>query len=190
MQIFWPYTADERATGGQAVERIEPSSVGLENFMKIIDGYFGGQIKRVIAGQDLTSESNATGLGSGLSQVHENTFMRLVKLDAINLDETLTHQMINIIHKYSYPEDRFRLKFVSSVDRPDPLKYLEAAEKFKNMGGTLDEDEVRSVIGFTKPDADSTVLGGAGGGLGKVEPSEVVSKNAKRKSRGRAVTSA
>jgi hypothetical protein len=157
-QIFWPYVEGEKSLGGAAIERIEPSPVGVDNMLRIIQDYFGAQLKRYLVGQNLTSEAHATGLGSGLAEVHENTFMRLVALDAVNLQETLTDQLVGIIHKYSYPEDDFRLTYRIAVDKPDPLKYLEAASKFYEMGGSLDEDEVRGVLGFTKPDVDAAVL--------------------------------
>jgi phage gp29-like protein len=158
MQIFWPWTPDEKSLGGSGIERIEPSSVGMDNFLKIIKDYFGAQLKRYIVGQDLTSESNATGLGSNLASVHQNTFYRLVTFDSVNLQETLTEQLVRIIHKYSFPEDDFKLRLKIAVDKPDPKEYLDAAKAFFEMGGALDEDEVRSVLGFTRPDADSQVL--------------------------------
>lgn len=156
MQIFWPRTQD-KSFGGADIERIEPSSVGMTNFMEVINEY-RAELKRMIVGQDLTSESNATGLGSNLADVHQNTFMRLVSLDATNLEETFTTEFVNIIHKYSFPEDDFKLKFKIAVEKPDPKEYIEAAKSFIEMGGSIIEDEVRDVLGFTRPDTDDVVL--------------------------------
>lgn len=156
-QIFYPYMDSEKTLGGAAIQRIEPSAAGVQNIQGVIEK-FEDQIKRLIAGQNLTSESDSTGLGSNLADVHENTFMRLVALDATNLAETMTHQLVRIIHRHSFPEDDFDLKFVINVDKPDPVKYLEAASKFYEMGGELDEDEVRSVLGFSRPEAGNPVL--------------------------------
>jgi hypothetical protein len=156
-QIFWPRAPGE-LQGANGIERIEPSPVGVSNFLEVIREYFGAQLRRMIVGQSMTSEAHTSGMGSGLAEVHENTFMRLVTLDSVNLQETLTRELVAVIHRYSYPEDTFKLKVRIAVDRPDPEKYLAAADKFYQMGGALDEDEVRAVLGFTKPAPDADVL--------------------------------
>lgn len=167
-QIFFPYTQD-KTLGGAGIERIEPNPAGAQAFMDSINE-FNEQIKRLIVGQTLTSESGATGLGSGLAEVQENTFFRIVAMDATNLQETLTEQLVRIIHRHSFPEDDFKLSYKIPVDKPDPMKYLEAAEKFWGMGGALDEDEVREVLGFRKPTADSVVLRKGGTDLLGADP--------------------
>jgi hypothetical protein len=158
--VLFPVDPALAGKTGEDVERIEPSAVGIENMMKVLDEYYGAQIRRYLVGQDATSRPIPTGIGSKLAETHENTFGRIVKYDAINLQETLTHQLVRVIQKWSYPEATFKCKFVIDVEKPDVKEYMEGVKAFVDLGGEVDEDEVRSVLGLSKPDAGAKVLGG------------------------------
>lgn len=144
----------------EGVEYIEPNSAGLHNLMEVIDGYYNAQIRRYITGQDATSRPVPSGMNSGVAEAHQLTFSHLVKYDAINLQETLTRELVHVIQRWTFPEANFKCKFVISTDKPNPLEYLRAVREFIAAGGTVDEDEVRSVLGFSRPTADAAVLGG------------------------------
>lgn len=156
---LWPRDPDEPHSGAEGVERIEPSTAAVENLRVLIDTYEKA-IKLYILGQELTSESHATGLGSGVADAHENTFTRLVRFDAANLGETITREIVWIIQKHVFPDCDFKCRYIINVDRPDPDRLLGAVSMFVQMGGTVDEDEVRSLIGLKKPTGQSRVLGG------------------------------
>ena len=53
--------------------------------MRIIDQYFGSQIKRYIVGQDLTSESHGTGLGAAAEWVTIVLFAEVARRSFIPL---------------------------------------------------------------------------------------------------------
>jgi hypothetical protein len=63
-----------------------------------------------------------------------------------------------VIMKYNHPEDEFKCYFKTAVERPDPTQWLEAAKVFYDMGGKVKSDEVRSVMGFSRPAEGDDVL--------------------------------
>jgi hypothetical protein len=153
--IFPRYRSEPNA--GPGVQRVEPSPAGAQLLESLIVEYFDNVIRRFILGQSLTSEAAGTGLGSGVADLHADTFGRIVKFDAISLQETLTKDLVRVLAKYNFPELP-PPKFVFDVDKPNAAEVLEAAKSFYEMGGQVDEDELRGVLGLSKPQAGHSVL--------------------------------
>jgi phage gp29-like protein len=151
-QVFMPYQEGEKSLGA-AIERIEPDSAGVENLKGVVQ-YYDHQIKLLINGQELTSESKPTGLGSAISETHENTAFQITRLDSANLEETLTRDLVKVIHKYSFPNDKFDLKWKFAKRLPYPAETLQGIKTYFEMGGQVNQQEVADLLGITVPDAD------------------------------------
>lgn len=145
-------------TGGPGIERIEPSMAGAALMQSLVTEYFDAVMRRYILGQNLTTEAGATGLGSGLADLHGETFARYVKYDAVNLGDTLSTDLIAVLQKNSPYCDVPPLRFVFDVDKPNANETLQAAQVFFDMGGSIDEDQLRSVIGLEKPQPGHAML--------------------------------
>ena len=117
-------------------------------------------MRRFIVGQDSTSMPIKEGLGSRVSKVQENTFFRLVNLDCINLEDTITDELIAVLQEYNFPKARYKCKYKINMEKPEPSEWLKAAQIFLQMGGTIIESEARSILGFTAPQLGDEVLGG------------------------------
>lgn len=154
--ILFPRYRDN-STGGPGIQRVEPSLAGAQLLQTLVTQYFDAIIRRYILGQELTSEAGPTGLGSGLADLHGETFSRIIKYDAVNLAETLTTDLLWVLQKYNTP-GLPPLRFKFDVDKPNAREVLEAATAFYQMGGTIDESELRSVIGLAKPAAGHAML--------------------------------
>lgn len=154
--ILFPRYKDG-STGGPGIQRLEPSNSGAQLLQSLISGYFDEVIRRYILGQNLTSEARGTGMGSGVADLHADTFSRLVKYDAVNLGETLTTDLVWVIQKYLFP-GLPPMRLVFDVDKPNARDVLESAQAFYGMGGTVDEDELRSIIGLAKPQPGHSIL--------------------------------
>lgn len=148
---------------GPGMERQEAGTGGATFFQELLDGYFGAQIKRMIAGQNLTSESDATGLGSGLAEAHQDTFQQIVKYDSQNLEETLTNDYLWVLAKWNFPGIDWKPRFEIVVEDNDPEALLNAAKTFQEMGGDLGEDQVREIVGLAAPDESDRILKPMGG---------------------------
>lgn len=144
---------------GAGIDRVEVKTNGAEALIMLINEYFDRQIRSYILGQTLSSQAQSTGLGSEVAVFHQKTLYRILKYDAINLQETLSRDFVEVLRKYNYPALPANcIKLVFDLDRPQSKEYIEAAKTFQQMGGELDEDEVRSVMGFTRPQLGARTL--------------------------------
>jgi len=154
--ILFPRYRDN-TTGGPGVQRIEPGTAGASLLGNLVGNYFDSVIRRYILGQELSSSAKATGLGSGLADLHADTFSRIVKYDATALQETLTRDLVAVLARYTAPGVP-PPRFVFDVDKPNAVEVLEAARAFYEMGGEIDADELRGVLGLAKPEPGHAVL--------------------------------
>jgi len=141
------------------VERIEPSLAGAQALKEIITEYFGHQIKRYILGQTLTTEAHATGLGSNLASIHLDTFLQIVRYDAINLQETLTDQLVRRLVGWNWPAlDPLAFRFVIELERDDTREKLEAIQAAFNMGLKIRTADLRELLDLAEPGPDEDYL--------------------------------
>jgi hypothetical protein len=154
--ILFPRYRDN-TTGGPGFEHIEPSMAGAQLLESLVTQYFDAVIRRYILGQTLSQDTASTGLGSGVAELHADTFARLIKYDAMNLAETLTRDLISVLWRYNFPGVPAP-RFVFDVDKPNAAETLEAAKTFWEMGGEIDADELRSILGLSKPQPGAAVL--------------------------------
>src|SRR5262249_33143699 len=92
--ILMPRQPGENGAESFGIERGEPSTAGIDALKQIVHDFFARQIKRYISGQTLSSESDATGMGSGVANLHDSTFQQIVQYDAVKLEETLTQELL------------------------------------------------------------------------------------------------
>ena len=138
------------------VERIEPGFGGVDAVQNLLNGYYGHRIKRYILGQTLTSEADATGLGSDLASVQLGTFMDIVKYDATNAEESLTTDLVAPVQRWNFPRSaHIHLRFVLETSTPDAEKKLAAFRQAFDMGARIKESDVMEAVGAAIPtDAD------------------------------------
>jgi len=141
------------------VERIEPSLAGAQALKDIIVEYFGHQIKRYILGQTLTTEAHATGLGSNLASIHLDTFLQIVRYDAINLQETLTEQLVRRLAGWNWPHlDPRAFRFVIELEQDRTRERLEAVQAAFNMGLKIKSADLRDLLEISEPGPDEEFL--------------------------------
>jgi len=149
------------------VDLIQPNMAGAAAIKEIITEYFGHQIKRYILGQTLTTEAHPTGLGSNLASIHLDTFLQIVKYDAVNLQETLTHQLVARLVKWNFPHIvDCPLRFVIETDKPDAQERLQAIHAAYAMGLSIRARDVRALLGLAQPGPADEILSARGGGPG------------------------
>ena len=142
---------------------IEPGMAGVDLLKDLLERYFGHRIKRYILGQTLTSEADATGLGSGVADAHIDTLMQIVTYDATNLEETITQHTLRPMQGWNFPKSRnIRLRFVIRTEDEDMAEKLEAYQKAWTMGARLRAKDVMDMIGAAMPMGDEEVLSNQG----------------------------
>lgn len=154
-------TAD---TGQYGVEVIDPGFNGVETLHSLLTEYFGHRIKRYILGQVLSSESEATGLGSGVADLHSQTLLQILKSDATALQETLTSDLLDSliqinVQKGIWSEPGFRPRFVIETESPDVDKKLQAWTSLMDRGVKFRLTDLYNLVGAGIPGQDDGVSG-------------------------------
>jgi hypothetical protein len=145
---------------------IEPGLGGVSTTIDIIRTYFGHRIKRYILGQTLTSEADATGLGSGVADAHMATFADIVEYDARNLEETMTDDFVRVIQAVNFPKLwRMQPQFRIDTESPNVAAKMDAYQKAYDMGLKIKSSEVYDTIGASMPGNGDEILQSAGQGI-------------------------
>ena len=157
--VLVPVFPDENADL-YGVRHIEPGLAGIDALLNVIKEYFGHKIKRYIIGQTLTSEADATGLGSGVADAHLATLADICQYDARNLEETLTTDFLRPLQLWNFPKSAGHyLRFVIDTDEPNVKEKLESVSQAWQMGLKIKASDVADMIGISIPtDAEPAIF--------------------------------
>jgi len=151
------YGDGNRAVEG--VEYVDTASTGAELLLKLWK-HLEDIIERFIIGQNVSAGRESSGIGgTGEAAFAESTKAQITRLDAKNLGEFMTQEVISRIKTWTWPQYKnvnMRMRF--NVDRPDPTSWFQAAGQFIGLGGKIVEDEARSVLGAKEPQEGDKVL--------------------------------
>ena len=156
-QIILPF--DPSMPDSYRIEQIPPNTGGIGTLQNLIDDYFGNWVIRFILGQTLSMRSEATGLGSGVADLHRDSFLQVITYDAMNLEETLTNQIVNQLLAFNFPkfrEHNFQFKF--KVQDPKVEEILSGYRQAWEMGLKLKATDVMEAIGAEMPDDDEVSI--------------------------------
>jgi len=135
-----------------AIEHYEPGLQGVDALMNVIKEYFGHKIKRYILGQTLTSEAEATGMGSGVADAHMATFADIVEYDSRNLEETITEEILRPLQLWNFPGTRdVLLQFKIDNEAPNIKEKLDALKSVWEMGLEIKDSDLADVVGISLP---------------------------------------
>lgn len=147
---------------------IQPGLAGINTTIEIIKEYFGHKIKRYILGQTLTSEADATGLGSGVADAHLATFADIINYDAVNLEETITREILEVLQFSNFPASiGTLLQFKINTEADDIQGKMAAYKQAWDMGARLKASEIYDVLGSAIPGpGDETLFNPQLGAMG------------------------
>ena len=140
-----------------SVQRIEVGTTTPQLLQVLITDYFDSKIKEYILGQNLTSETAPTGLGSGVAEAHEATLETIIKFDAGALESTIQYDLVNMLYRWNWKGIRPG-KFSFEIDNPDAQEVMENAQIAYQLGMALDEEQIREVTKLAKPKPGKPVL--------------------------------
>ena len=157
--ILMPRMSGDPALDAFGIERIDPSPQGAENLKAVIHEFFGHRIKRYVLGQTLSSESDSTGLGSGVADLQYNSYFEIIKYDATNLEETITDEIVKQIVEKNFPEwTDYNFKFKIDTESAEKEKKLASFRQAYDMGARIREADVMDAIGLGAPQDGDVVL--------------------------------
>lgn len=144
------------------VDVVEPGFQGIETIQHLIKDYFNDRVKRYILGQKLSSEAEATGMGSGVAELHMDTLLQIIKSDATAHEETLTDELLGAIIKVNvdkkvWHDPGFRPRFVCETEESDIDKKSEVVLAFMGQGIKFRLPDIYDLVGMAQPGPDDEV---------------------------------
>lgn len=144
------------------VDVIEPGFQGIEALQHLIKDYFNDRVKRYILGQKLSSEAEATGMGSGVAELHMDTLLQIIKSDATSAEETMTEELLAQIIKVNvdkgcWHNPGFKPRFVKETEEADVDKKLEAVLSLMKEGIKFRQKDLYDLVGMAMPGPDDLV---------------------------------
>jgi len=134
------------------VQIVEPGLGGISELQSVLQTFFGHKIKRYILGQTLTSEAEATGMGSGVADAHLATFHDIVRFDGLNLEETITTDLLRPLQQWNFPgTDDIYLRFVIDTESPDAQERIASYQAAWAMGVKIRTEDVYDALGASPP---------------------------------------
>jgi len=139
------------------VERLEVGTTTPQFLLALIEDVCNAPILKYILGQELSSSTAPTGLGSGVADLHGDTYSQIIKYDAQNDAETLTTDLVSTLYRYNCPGVP-PARFVYDIDVPNATEVLQNAELMQSMGLAIDGDHLYDVTGLPKPISGDTAV--------------------------------
>jgi phage gp29-like protein len=158
-RILIPRLVGDPSMDSNGIEVIPANTAGIDALKELVHEFFGHQIKRYILGQILSSESASTGLGSGVADLHMESFLQIIKYDARKLEETITREVIEPLKRFNFPWARdIPVWFRIDTESTEPERKLQAVKNAWEMGAKIKASDVMSLIGLSMPTEEDEIL--------------------------------
>jgi phage gp29-like protein len=132
-----------------ALERVE-GGISQAEFIAMCDA----QIGEVVLGQNATTSLGPSGSRAAISVLKEGS-RELFGYDALSLAATLRRDVARSIVTLNRPgQERLTPRIFLHVDRPDPMRLIELADKGARIGMPIDADALADMIGLPLADRD------------------------------------
>ncbi len=151
------------------VERLEVGTASPALLQGLVTDYFDMVMVRFIRGESpyIGPNGGARGGGDMASLVSEG-LDEVVKYDAIDLQETIQTDLVNVLYKYNCPGVRPG-KFSFEVDAPNSKELMEYGQMLYEWGVGLDEDQAYKISQWQKPKPGSGIISQ----MGPMQPAAV-----------------
>lgn len=165
--IYPRWSKDMKSPDG--VERLEVGTASPALLQSLVTEYFDVVMIRAIRGESLYTgpEGGARG-GGDVAELEDSAFDEVIKYDAIDLQETLQSDLINVLYKYNAPGVRPG-KFEFQVDDPNSAEMMSYGNILYQWGVPLDEDEAYKFSKWSKPRSGSGIISK----LGPMQPAAI-----------------
>ena len=122
------------------------------NNSQAFDLFLAHQQKQIIlagTGGILGSLAEATGLGSGVSDAHENTWREIVRMDAMKISNLINRKVAHLLLDAFFPGQPKLAYFTMDASTPkSATEVLDCAVKATQAGYEIDEVQLSEMTGF------------------------------------------
>lgn len=141
------------------IEQIPANTAGIDALHQIVEDYYGDQILRFILGQTLSSKASATGLGSGVAELHHDSLNHIITYDAVKLQETITKELVRPLLLFNYPAyQNVDFQFTLATKARAPEQDLAAINQLWQMGAEIRVSDLFDLVGMSVPEKDDKTV--------------------------------
>ena len=116
------------------------------------------QISKLVLGQTMTTDD---GSSRAQGEVHEEVRQDIAAADALAVADTLNSMLVVPYVNFNFGEqERYPEIILYKPDEQNIEQVVNAIEKLATHGLTVKADEVRSLLGLSKPEDDDEIIGG------------------------------
>lgn len=144
---------------GATIEIIESktSSENSEAYQKMAT-WIDKQISKLVLGQTMTTDD---GSSRAQGEVHEEVRQDIATADALAIADTLNSCLVVPYIKFNFGEQESYPEIVLyKPDEQNLEQVVNAIEKLAPHGLTIKADEIRSMLGLSKPEEKDEIIGG------------------------------
>lgn len=147
-----------RTRGGEDMYSLTHNAVSLTGAQIYLDimKWLDGIMEDYILGEELSTGTAPTGMGSGVAEGHQDTADDRTKYQASDM-EVAIQPLVDVLSKYNAP-GRPPCKFEFMVEKRNPQEYMAGAQFAYSMGVAIDEDDLREVLALPKPKDGSGIV--------------------------------
>ncbi len=148
----------------EGVEFVDTTGSGADLLLRIVQ-HIEEHIELYVVGQSMSrgSQEGGSGFGDrGRTDFARNTKLQITKREARKYGNTCTNDILDVMKKWSYPKELWDIpvRVVFNCEIPEPKDFMDGVSAFVDMGGTVNENQVRSVLGLSDVHEGDKVLGG------------------------------
>ena len=151
--------------GQYGVQVIQFPIAGLQFLVGFVRDYFERHLERMFVGQSMSAGAdNESGMGgTGRADFAKDTKYLLLKYDAENQAETFSEDLIPTLQEFNRLDPDWKYHFRYGVPDPQAEAKLGAITKAATLPGkklAYKADEVRELVGMSKPEEGDEIIGG------------------------------
>jgi phage gp29-like protein len=142
------------------IEFIETANrAGGGDLFEKLCGYLDRQLSKVVLGQTMTTEAQATGLGSNNASVHNEVRGDIRDADSGQLAATYQRDLVKPYVDLNYGPQKHYPKVVIRKREPEDINQLTTAlERLVPLGLRVEQSVVRDKLSLPDPEPDAEVL--------------------------------
>ena len=144
---------------GAEIEIIESktSSENTDAYQKMAT-WIDKQISKLVLGQTMTTDD---GSSRAQGEIHEEVRQDIAAADALSIADSLNSSLVVPYVNFNFGEqERYPEIVLYKPDEKNIEQVVDAIEKLTPQGLTVKADEIRSMLGLSKPEDEDEIIGG------------------------------
>jgi len=118
------------------------------------------QVSKLVLGQTSSTEGTTGSLGN--ENAREEVRQDIIEADAVQLEKTLNRDLVRPYVQFNFGDQIVYPRLVlRKVEASDVKLVVDSVEKLGKLGLKVKAEEIRNLLGLSKPDGDDETIGGS-----------------------------